>query len=97
MAAALGLDECEITDVDGVYTTDPRIEEKACKMKEVSYEEMLELASLGAKVLHQGSRVPKQNDIVLHVRSSFSTDEGASKGGEINGNERQSQEWHSKK
>ena len=78
MAAALGLDECEIyTDVDGIYTTDPRIEEKARKMKEVSYEEMLELASLGAKVLHpRAVECAKQNEIVLHVRSSFSTDEG---------------------
>lgn len=78
MAAALGLSECEIyTDVDGIYTTDPRIEKKARKMKEVSYDEMLELASLGAKVLHpRAVECAKQNEIVLHVRSSFSTDEG---------------------
>ena len=52
LAAALKADECQIyTDVDGVYTTDPRIEPKARKMKSVSYEEMLEMASLGSKVL----------------------------------------------
>ena len=52
LAAALNADECQIyTDVDGVYTTDPRIEPKARKMKSVSYEEMLEMASLGSKVL----------------------------------------------
>ncbi len=52
LAAALKADECQIyTDVDGVYTTDPRIEPKARRLKKVAFEEMLEMASLGAKVL----------------------------------------------
>ncbi|HEY8492238.1 MAG TPA: aspartate kinase, partial [Dehalococcoidia bacterium] len=53
LAAALGADECEIyTDVDGIYTTDPRIEPNARKLRDISYEEMLELASQGARVMH---------------------------------------------
>ena len=56
LAATLGAPICEIyTDVDGVYTTDPRIVPDACKLEEISYDEMLELASLGAKVLHPRS------------------------------------------
>ena len=56
VAAALGADCCDIyTDVDGVYTTDPRIESKARRLSRISYEEMLEMASLGAKVLHTRS------------------------------------------
>jgi aspartate kinase len=78
LAAALGAQECEIfTDVDGVYTTDPRLVEKAAKLEEISYDEMLELASLGARVLHPRSvECAKENNIVLHVRSSFKSDEG---------------------
>ncbi len=78
LAAALGAEECEIyTDVDGVYTTDPRLVPSAKKLKEISYEEMLELASLGAKVLHPRSvECAKENGIVIHVRSSFNQDEG---------------------
>ncbi len=78
LAAALGAPVCEIyTDVDGVYTTDPRAVKTATKLKEISYDEMLELASLGAKVLHPRSvEAAKENNIILHVRSSFSTEEG---------------------
>jgi len=74
LAAALGSSECYIcTDVDGVYTTDPRIEPKAQKLAHVSYDEMLELASLGAKVLHpRAVEVAKENKIDLIVCSSFS-------------------------
>jgi len=78
LAAALGCPECEIyTDVDGVYTTDPRKVPDAQKLSEISYDEMLELASLGAKVLHpRAVECAKENQIILHVRSSFKTDEG---------------------
>jgi len=78
LAAALGAEICEIyTDVDGVYTTDPRAVKTAKKLKEISYDEMLELASLGAKVLHPRSvECAKENNIILHVRSSFSDAEG---------------------
>ena len=62
LAAALKAKVCDIfTDVDGIYTTDPRVVKDAKKLQEVSYDEMLELASLGAKVLHpQSSRVCKR-------------------------------------
>ena len=75
LAAALGADVCEIyTDVDGVYTADPRIVPNAKKLKKISYDEMLELASLGAKVLHPRSvEVAKLHDVTLAVRSSFNT------------------------
>ena len=78
LAAALGLKECDIfTDVDGVYTTDPRKVAGAKKLTEVSYDEMLELASMGAQVLHpRAVECAKENGIILHVRSSFSRDEG---------------------
>ena len=78
LAAALGCSECEIyTDVDGVYTTDPRRIPTAKKLTEISYEEMLELASLGAKVLHpRAVECAKANNITLHVRSSFNNEEG---------------------
>ncbi|MBH38011.1 aspartate kinase [bacterium] len=78
LAAALDCEECEIyTDVDGVYTTDPRKIKDAKKLKEVSYEEMLEMASLGAKVLHpRAVECAKENKIILHVRSSFELTEG---------------------
>lgn len=78
LAAALGAEACEIyTDVDGVYSADPRIAPKARKMKEISFDEMLELASLGAKVLHLRSvEVAKKFGIPIHVRSSFVPDPG---------------------
>jgi aspartate kinase len=78
LAAALGSPVCEIyTDVDGVYTTDPRIVPEARRLSEISYDEMLELASLGAKVLHPRSvECAKENKIALHVRSSFVSHEG---------------------
>lgn len=78
LAATLGARECEIyTDVDGVYTTDPRIVPEAVKLPRISYDEMLELASLGAKVLHPRSvECAKENRVQLHVRSSFSEEMG---------------------
>jgi aspartate kinase len=73
LAAALNADRCDIyTDVDGVYTTDPRIVKKARKIEKISYEEMLELASLGAKVLQTRSvEMAYKRDIPLQVLSSF--------------------------
>jgi aspartate kinase len=78
LAAALGADVCEIlTDVDGVYTTDPRIVPGARKIDRLSYEEMLELASLGAKVLQIRSVAFAMNHGVrVHVRSSMTNNEG---------------------
>ncbi|MBU1026163.1 MAG: aspartate kinase, partial [Candidatus Margulisbacteria bacterium] len=72
VAAALKADVCDIyTDVDGVYTTDPRIVPEASKLSHISYEEMLELASLGAQVLHPRSvECAGYYDIVIHLRSS---------------------------
>ncbi|MEO1612236.1 MAG: aspartate kinase, partial [Pseudomonadota bacterium] len=77
-AAALGAERCDIyTDVDGVYTTDPRIERKARKLERISFEEMLELASLGAKVLQTRSvELAMNHKVKLMVRSSFSDDPG---------------------
>jgi len=74
LAGALEADLCEIyTDVDGIYTTDPRIEPKAKKLDKISYEEMLELASLGAKVLQNRSvEMAKKLNVNLVSRSSFS-------------------------
>jgi aspartate kinase len=74
LAAVLAADACEIyTDVDGVYTTDPRILPEARQMKRVSYDEMLELASLGAGVMHSRSiEFGKKFRVPIHVRSSFS-------------------------
>ncbi|MBI1900744.1 MAG: aspartate kinase [Planctomycetia bacterium] len=73
LAAVLDADECEIyTDVDGVYTTDPRILPEARKMAQVSYDEMLELASLGAGVMHNRSiEFGKKFGVPIHVRNSF--------------------------
>jgi aspartate kinase len=73
VAAALKADVCEIyTDVDGIYTTDPRMVSKARKIEKISYEEMLEMASLGAKVLQIRSvEFAKKYHVVIHVRSSF--------------------------
>jgi len=73
LAAALNADRCDIyTDVDGVYTTDPRIVSEARKLDKVSYEEMLELASLGAKVLQTRSvEIAVKEDVPVQVLSSF--------------------------
>lgn len=78
VAAALKADVCDIyTDVDGVYTTDPRIVPEAKKLKYISYEEMLELASLGAQVLHPRSvECASIYDMVIHLRNSQKEDEG---------------------
>jgi len=78
LAAAVGAEVCEIyTDVDGIYTTDPRIYKKAAKMKEISYDEMLELASLGAGVMHSRSiEFGKKYNVKIHVRSSSENVEG---------------------
>ncbi len=78
LAAALHADICEIyTDVEGVYTADPRVVPDAVKLDEISYDEMLELASLGAKVLHSRSvEVAKKYNVKLVVRSSMSEAEG---------------------
>lgn len=72
-AAALGAERCDIyTDVDGVYTTDPRITKKARKLEKISYEEMLELASLGAKVLQTRSvELAMRHKVRMQVLSSF--------------------------
>jgi aspartate kinase len=74
LAAVLGAAGCEIyTDVDGVYTTDPRIVPEARKIDRISYDEMLELASLGAGVMHSRSiEFAKKYGVPIHVRSSFS-------------------------
>ncbi|HEU5242645.1 MAG TPA: aspartate kinase [Ornithinibacter sp.] len=78
LAAALGAEVCEIyTDVDGVFTADPRIVPSACKIGRISNEEMLELAASGSKVLHLRSvEYARRFDIPIHVRSSFSQKEG---------------------
>ncbi len=78
VAAALKADVCEIlTDVDGVYTTDPRIVPEASKMEKVSYDEMLEMASLGSKVLQIRSvEFAKKYGVVVHVRSSLNDNPG---------------------
>jgi aspartate kinase len=78
IAGAIGADACEIySDVDGIYTTDPRIEPKAKKIDMISYDEMLEMASMGAKVLQNRSvELAKKLDIKLYAKSSFSDNEG---------------------
>ncbi|MGI6113570.1 MAG: aspartate kinase [Mahellales bacterium] len=78
LAAALKADFCEIyTDVDGVYTADPRLVPQASKLKYISYDEMLELASLGARVLHNRSvELAKKYGVLLVVKSSFNDNEG---------------------
>jgi len=78
LAAVLGADACEIyTDVDGVYTTDPRVVPEARKVDRISYDEMLELASLGAGVMHSRSiEFAKKYGVPIHVRSSFSDTDG---------------------
>ncbi|MCC7259523.1 MAG: aspartate kinase [Alphaproteobacteria bacterium] len=79
LAAALGADRCDIyTDVDGVYTSDPRVVPKARKLKKVAYEEMLEMASLGAKVLHTRSvQMAMSHNVRVQVLSSFEDVEGS--------------------
>jgi len=76
IAAALKADVCDIyTDVDGVYTADPRVVHDAKKLKTISYDEMLELASLGAQVLHPRSvECARVYGLVIHLRSSINTD-----------------------
>ncbi len=76
LAAALNAERCDIyTDVEGVYTTDPRVVPTASRLDEISYEEMLELAHAGANVLHPRSvETAKQFNVPLRVRSSFKTD-----------------------
>jgi len=78
IAGALGADACEIySDVDGVYTTDPRIEPRARKLDFISYEEMLELSSLGAKVLQNRSvELAKKMGVKIIAKSSFNENEG---------------------
>lgn len=78
VAAALNAERCDIyTDVDGIYTTDPRIVSKARKLNKVSFEEVLEMASLGAKVLHGRSvELAMKNNLKVQVRSSFNDNEG---------------------
>ena len=78
LAAALDADVCEIyTDVDGVFSADPRVVPAARKLKSITYEEMLELAASGAKVLHlRCVEYARRFDLPIHVRSSFSGNEG---------------------
>ncbi len=78
VAASIGADVCEnYTDVDGVYTTDPRIVPNAKKIDAISYDEMLELASLGANVLHNRAvEFAKKHNVPIHVRSSLNNNTG---------------------
>ncbi len=78
LAKELHADECEIyTDVEGIYTADPRIEPLAKKIDAITYDEMLEMASLGAQVMQARSiEVAKKFDVPIHVRSSFSENPG---------------------
>ncbi len=80
LAVALGADRCDIyTDVDGVYTADPRIVSEARKIERISYEEMLEMASLGSKVLQTRSvEMGAKNGVPIQVLSSFGDDIGSS-------------------
>lgn len=86
LAAALHADACEIyTDVDGVYTADPRYVKKARKLAEITYDEMLDLASLGAGVLHNRSvEMAKKYGVQLVVRSSLNNHEGTIVREEVN-------------
>lgn len=78
LAAAIKADKCEIyTDVDGVYTADPRVVSDALKLSEISYDEMLELASSGSKVMQSRSvEFAKKHDVIFEVRSSFNYNPG---------------------
>ena len=91
LAAALGADRCDIyTDVDGVYTTDPRITPKARKLDQITFEEMLEMASAGAKVLQTRSvAMGMRHKVKIQVRSSFNDSEGTLVVDEDNQMERQ--------
>ncbi|OQW99464.1 MAG: aspartate kinase [Desulfobacteraceae bacterium A6] len=90
VAAALNADMCEIyTDVDGIFTADPNICKKARKLDKISYDEMLEMSSLGAKVLQIRSvEFAKKYDVPVHLRSSFSLEEGTMVVNENSGMER---------
>lgn len=85
VAAAMGADVCEIyTDVDGVYTADPRIAQDAKHLDRVAYEEMLELAATGAKVLHlRAVEYARRYAVPLHVRSSYSSKPGTIVSGSV--------------
>jgi len=78
LAAALGAEECEIyTDVEGIHTTDPRVFKNAAKMKQISYDEMLEMASFGAGVVYtRAVEFGRKYDVKIHVRSSSTETEG---------------------
>ena len=78
LAAKLDAEECEIyTDVDGIYTTDPRLFKNAVKMEQISYDEMLEMASLGASVMHgRAVEFGKKYNVKIHVRSSLEQKDG---------------------
>ena len=78
LAATLGAEECEIyTDVDGIFTTDPRIFKKAVKMELISYDEILEMASFGAGVMHpRAVQFGKKYDVKIHVRNSMNETQG---------------------
>src|SRR4051794_39671095 len=78
LAAALGADVCEIyTDVDGIFTADPRIVPAARRIPDISYEEMMEMAACGAKILHlRCVEYARRYNVPVHVRSSFSQKEG---------------------
>jgi len=78
LASALKANYCEIyTDVEGVYSADPNIVGRAAKLKSLSYDEMMELASYGAKVIHlRAAEFAKKNNVVIHIRSSFNDIEG---------------------
>ncbi|MGG1165137.1 MULTISPECIES: aspartate kinase [Bacillus cereus group] len=86
LAAALKAKKCDIyTDVSGVYTTDPRVVQDAYKLDEISYDEMLELANLGAGVLHpRAVEFAKNHNVVLEVRSSMEQENGTIVSGECN-------------
>jgi len=94
LAAALGADRCDIyTDVDGVYTTDPRIVKTARRLPKISHEEMLEMASLGAKVLHvRAVELAMLYDVPLMVRSTFTDPAVAPPGTLITGEDIMEQE-----
>ncbi len=78
LAAALKADMCEIyTDVDGIHTADPRVVPQARKLRRISYDELLEIASSGARVVHpRAVELAKNYEVRLHIRSSFNEKEG---------------------
>src|SRR6202040_3815454 len=90
LAAALGADLCQIcTDVDGVYTADPRSVHKARKIAEVSYDEMLEMSSLGSKVMQSRAvEFAKKFGVIFEVRSSFNDEPGTIVKAETSGMEK---------